>query len=73
MPRGNTIERSIKLYQMLLSGPVTVRMIRDKFGIGRKSAVRMIDNISVCLPVAEIGMQEYDGPGAPRKLYGIME
>jgi predicted DNA-binding transcriptional regulator YafY len=74
--RGDNVERAFRIVQMFQSGPVTARMIADRFHIHRSCANRWIDQISrhgsiINLPIFESGL-DYSGGGRPGMVYELM-
>ena len=70
--KRDTIKRTYEIIKMLESGPVTCRMIADRFNIHRHCAQRYSDQLSWCLPIREIGFDN-SGGGRPGIVYGVME
>jgi hypothetical protein len=69
MPKGNPAKRALEIHKMFQDGPVTCRMIADRFGIKRKSAQGWIDNFSLFLPIVE----EHGGYHNREKIYRLMK
>ena len=66
------IKRTYKIIRMLESGPVTCRMISDKFSIHRHCAQRYIDQLSCCMPIVETGLDK-SGGGRPGIVYEVQK
>ena len=70
--KGEVIERALTIIQMFAAGPVTCRMIQDRFDISRPAAHRWITQASRFLPIIENGFDTETG-GRPGIKYGLMK
>ena len=70
--RGDTIKRTYLIIKMIEAGPVTCRMIADRFGFHRHCAQRYIDQLSCFLPIVETGLDR-SGGGRPGIVYELKE
>jgi hypothetical protein len=69
--KGEVMGRAIQIIHMFQKGPVTSRMIRDRFGISRNGANRWIMQACRYMPVVETGV-DGSGFGRPCNKYELM-
>ena len=58
---------------MFESGYVTAKMIQDKLDISKQASLRWIDQMSLHMPVVEIGLEYTGGRGRPGMKYGLLK
>ena len=72
MARGDTIKRAFEIIKMFQAGPVTCRMISDRFKIHRHCSQKWIDNASLFMPIIEDGL-DYSNGGKPGIVYRLLK